>query len=335
MGRSVAPLNRLVPAVALLLAAAAVGTTVLLRDDDPTAAVGDALRIVYAVEDVTTQERTVEVVEVERPVRSRRLAGDNGSATTDEGVFDRVDGRWRQVAVVPPGEVGADLRLPAALSWAEGHLLASRDGTGTVAGRRCTWWLTREPLDIAVVAPATAADRTRSCVDAAGLLLADNWRSGGRDLRRRTATEVHALDAVNVFDGATPAPLQAGLVLTVVRPQDGPADDLVVLAAPPGLTLEVAVQFGDLDPGTKDVVRRTVRTVYAGQGELVVVDQVRGPAEARGVPVAVSSLGSGRAQATGGGIVVTVPLGPDQLLRVRSSLPYDELIAWLSSVRRR
>jgi hypothetical protein len=56
--------------------------------------------------------------------------------------------------------------------------------------------------------------------------------------------------------------------------------------------------------------------------------------DARGAAVDAGALGRGRVQATGGGLVVTVPLGPDQALRVRSSLAYDELVGWLRGLRR-
>lgn len=335
MARTLAPLNRRTrAAAALLLAAAATGGVLLLRDEPAPAAVGDRFRITYDVVDRTTGRTVTEVQEVDRPLRSRWLTGDSGSATTEGGVYDRADGVWRQLAAVPPGEVGQDLRLSTALQWARGQGLAESAGTATVAGRRCTWWLTREPLDLAAFAAASGEDRTRSCVDDAGLLLAEQWRAGGRDLRRRTATEVRPLQRLDVFDGSTPQPLAPGLVLTAVQPERGPVDDLVRLTPPPGLSWLTGARTADVQPGTTDVTSRSVRAVYAGGGQVVVVDQVRGPVEARGTQVRIGRLGTGQVQATGGGLVVTVPLGEEQALRVRSSLPYDVLVGWLSGLAR-
>ena len=333
MARTVPPLTRLVPAVLLLLAAAGAGTAALvLRDDE--AAAGPAYGITYAVEDLSSGKRTEETVEVDPPLRSRRVMGTVGSATTEQGVYDLADGTWRQVAAVPPAEVGQDLRLTAALEWAAAQGLAVADGTGTVAGRRCTWWLTRDPLDVGAFAPATETDRARSCVDDEGRLLADLWRSGGRELRRRTATQVRALRSVDVFGGLTPEPLPAELTLTAVERVDAAVDDLVTLTAPQGLSLRAAARVSELVPGTTDVQRRFVRAVYDGDAGLVVVDQVRGRVEPRGPQVRLP-LGTGQVQATGGGLVVIVPLGPEQALRVRSSLPYDDLLAWLTTLQRR
>ena len=335
MARTLPPLNRrTLVAAALLLAAAGAGAALLARDDPAPAVVGDRFRITYDVVDRTTGRTVTEVHEVDRPLRSHWLTGDSGSATTEAGVYDRAGGAWRQLAAAPPGEVGQDLRLAAALHWAHEQGLAQPDGTATVAGRRCTWWLTREPLDVAAFAAASGEDRTRTCVDGSGLLLAEEWRAGGRDLRRRTATDVRPLDRVDVFDGATPQPLAPGLLLTAVQPEQQPVSDLVTLTAPPGLTFRTGARSSDLQPGTTEVLRRSVRAVYSGGGDLVVVDQVRGPVEARGAAVELGRLGTGQVQATGGGLVVTVPLGPEQALRVRSSLPYDALVGWLSGLAR-
>jgi hypothetical protein len=336
VGRAVAPLNRIWVAAALVALAAVTGAAFLLRRNDAGGGdTGSGIQVRYDVVDLTTQQRTVETVELQRPLVSRRVSGATGSATTERGVFGRFDGHWRQVAATPPGEIGQDLRLAAALAWARGHGLAAQDGTGRVAGRPCTWWLTKEPLDVAAFAAATADDRARTCVGADGLLLADTWRGGGSDLRRRTATQVRRIRSVDALDGETPPALNPELVLTVVERLDAPANDLVRLTPPAGLRARAACRWSDLAPGTTDVTRRAVRAVYADDSDVLVVDQLRGPADAPGVPAELGALGQGRVQATGGGLVVTVPLADQQLLRVRTSLPYDALLAWLRTLRRR
>jgi hypothetical protein len=333
VGRSVAPLTRRLLAAGLVAGVVGAAAVVLITRD--VASTGSGIRLTYAVEDLTTRVRTTEVVEVDGPLRSRRLTGSTGSATTERGVFDRRDGRWRQVAITPPGEVGQDLRLSSALAWAADQRLAARDGTGTVAGKPCTWWLTREPLDIASVAPATSVDRTRSCVDADGRLLADTWRAGGRDLRRRTATEIRRVRP-DVLDGMAPEPLPAALRLTAVETLVKPVDDLVVLTPPAGWELLTAARFSELEPGTTEVRRRTVRAIYASGTDVMVVDQIRGPGEAPGQPILpVPALGTGHVQATGGGLVVTIPLGVDERLRVRTSVAIDDVAEWLQAQVRR
>jgi hypothetical protein len=110
---------------------------------------------------------------------------------------------------------------------------------------------------------------------------------------------------------------------------------LVQLTSPPGLSLRSACRWSDLEPGTTAASRRAVRAVYADERDVLVVDQIRGPVEARGLEVALPGLGTGQLQATGGGLVLTVALGPDQALRVRTSLGHDALLAWAAGLRRR
>lgn len=338
MARPVAPLNRLAAAAALLVGAAAVAGLVLLRDEETTerGPASSGSRVTYDVVDVATGARTTEVVEVDRPQASRRLLpGGGGSATTDSGVFDRVDGHWRQLAVVPPGEPGQDLQLTASLAWAETVGFARRDGAGTVAGTGCTWWLTREPLDVGSVAAATATDRARSCVDETGRLLADSWRAGGRDLRTRTATRVERLARLHPFDGSTPAPIVAGLTTTAVEQLPTPTADLVVDPVLPGAVVTAAVRYLDVAPGSTEIVRRVQRTVLSRDGALVVLDQVReqqAVAPRGDAEVELGPLGRGRVRATGGGLVVEVAVGTG-LVRVRSGLPLADVTAWMRTLQ--
>lgn len=333
MARTVARLNRLLPAGVVLGLAAAGGLVVLGPDDEPATA--DGYRITYDVVDASTGRRATEVVEVDRPYASRRvLPGGAGSATTPAGVFDRADGRWRQLAVVPPGEPGQDLQLAAPLAWGEPAGLARRDGTGSVAGLRCTWWLTREPLDTGVLAPPTTDDRARSCVDDAGRLLADTWRAGGRGVRTRTATTVEPIAELDPLDGTQAVPVDPRLVTTAVEELPAPAVDLVSFRALPRSSVVAAVRYVEVAPGSAEVQRRVQRTVLTRDGVVVVLDQVREAVARSPVgdrDVALGALGSGRVRGTGGGLVVEVAVGPG-LLRVRSGLPLGELVGWLRTL---
>lgn len=333
MARTVARLNRLVPIGLALGLVATGGWVVLSRDEEPSASGG--YRIVYDVVDLSTGRRASEFVEVDRPDASRRVSQDGaGSATTSSGVFDRVDGRWRQLAVVPPGEPGQDLQLAAPLAWAETAGLAHRDGSGSVAGLRCTWWLTREPLDTGVVAPAAAADRARSCVDDAGRLLADTWRAGGRELRSRTARTVEAVAELDPLDGQRAAPVDPRLVTTAVEELSAPTPDLVRFTLLPGSSVVAAARFVEVVPGGAEVERRVQRTVLLRDGAVVVLDQVREPVARAPLgdrDVDLGALGTGRVRGTGGGLVVEAAVG-DGLLRVRSGLPLAQLAGWLRTL---
>lgn len=332
MGRSVAPLRRSL--LALVLAGAAGAAALVARDGAPPAPAerprAEGYRIGYDVTDLvagTTSQEVVEVGEVAGGTASRRLlpAG-GGTATTPSGVYDRVDGTWRQLVAVAPGETGSDLRLTATLAWAEGVGRARQDGTGTVAGTGCTWWLTREPLDAAPVAAATAADRARSCVDAAGRLLADTWRAGGTDLRTRTATSVTALDRLDPLDGQSPAELDPRLRTSAVQRADPQGDP------PPGCSWTVAARVLEAAPGTTDLARTTTRQVADCDGQPVVLDRLSGrdlAAPAGDEPLLVGTR-PGRARGTAGGVVVEVADGQD-LLRLRTAAPLGSVLGWLAA----
>lgn len=341
--------------MAVAVAGASGGALWRLRssDDGPNPAVASSYRVVYRVEDLTGAAPRVqtETVEVVRPFRSRRrlAAGPppggtalGGNSTTEHGVYTiRDDGRAQQVAVAAPGEAGNDLRLVTSLAAAERRGLARRDGSGEQAGRPCTWWVTREPLDTADAAVASAADATRSCVSPAGLLLADSWRLGGREVRRRTAVTVAeqaTLAGLAAFGTATPEPLPATLVTTVVQRQSVTSDG----PQPGGLPQVAAALVTELTPlaTPPSPERRTTRRVYADGNDIVVEDRVRffvGTAQPRaGSPVSLGGeLGTGQLRATPGGLVVEAVLPDGQLLRVRSSLPESVLVDWLRDVTAR
>ncbi|MEO6206154.1 MAG: hypothetical protein ABIO67_12360 [Mycobacteriales bacterium] len=335
MGRTVAPLSRRGVAVLLVALAALVAAFGLFSSNDVVSPeAGSVTRLTYAVEDLVAAARTTEVVQLEGPLRSRQVTDFGGSATDERAVYQRVGDSWREVAAVLPGEVGAQQHAAAALRWAEGQRLARRDGVGSFLGRTCTWWLTREPLDLGAVAPATDADRARSCVNPDGLLFADTWRAGGRDLRTRSLTDYAHQTGLALLDGRSPGPLPSALITTVVSERTEPRSDLVVPVPPPGLALLLAAGSIDVVPGSTEQVRRTERAIYASSGNLLVLDQIRGAYDSRGSDVVLPGLGTARIQATLGGLVVSVRLAPDQYLRVRSSLPYDATFGWLSGLQR-
>ena len=319
------------------VAAAAVVWTSRRADQASTDGVrGSAYRITYRVEQGVSGPATTEVLEVDPGRVSRRLLPSGGAATTESGVYDRTgDGTWRRLAVVAPGEAGHELQLGAPLAWAESAGRAARDGTGEVAGIACTWWLTARPLDVGTFSAATEQDRVRSCVDDAGRLLADEWRGGGRDLLRRTATAVEAIRMVDVFDGGQPSSIDPRLGTTAVETRSAAGEDVVVVTAPPGGALRVAVRLVEVAPGTVEAVRRAERAVFVGGGIVTVVDQIRS-AEARqprgDADVDLGPLGTGRISGTAGGLVIEVPVG-GAVVRVRSGLALDALVPWLSRLQ--
>ncbi len=332
-------------------------TYLSLRDaSGPAAVAGGALptrspaayRIVYRVEDPAASPVavTTDVVEVVRPHRSRlaHYAGPppggarrGGSLTLERGTFLLDDqGRARLVQAVAPGESGADLRLATTLAFAERRQQVRRDGTGEVAGRSCTWWLSREPLDVANPAAATDTARVRSCVDDAGLLLADTWSLDDHVVRTRTAVEVAEAADLGEQSFTPPPPGEPPAVAAVVRLVAAPVEPGVGLRLrpPTGLSLVSAatVLLGDARTGQTF----TRRAVYGGAQDLLVVDQVRAQAEPPaigvGEPVALGPVGPGVVRATPGGLVIEAMTPGHELLRIRTSLHEDVVLTWLRSL---
>jgi hypothetical protein len=342
--------RRAIAAIAALLAIAAAAVVFVATDSDPSPArdAPGGYRVVYRIEDRTENPARIstEVVEVARPLRSRRSirpgappggATTGGSITTEDGVYAvGTDNTVQQVAVVLPGEPGSDLRLTTSLASAARRSLARRDGTGTVLGRECDWWVTRGPLDTDSPSPATAGDRVRSCVDAVGLLLEDDWISADRPLRHRVAVELDPapdLSGTEIFAGVSPKAIPDRIRSTVVAAGQRP-DWLV----PPSGLRELRVARGtDFDPSDlpPQAQRITDRTVFASEHDFAVVDVVEdllaAPALGTGAELRLGRNGSARLRPTPAGLVVEL-LGGQRLIRVRTSLSEDVLVAWLSGL---
>ncbi len=282
-------------------------------------------RIVY---DVTSRTGRGEIVEV-TPTRTRKVTTRNGApaggtALAEDGLYVRGSAGWTETQVALPGDPGDAMVLRTALASAEPRGLARRDGTGTVAGRECTWWVTNVPFDGGPLAAATASSRARSCVDRVGLVLADSWVADGKVVRSRRATEVTLtadLAGSRLFDDVTPKPLLARLRTTVVSPRAKP-----VVAAPPGLVAERSVDA--VEPG-----RRRARTVFRGGGDAAVVTDATGSSSlGTGTAVDVGVLGTAVLRSTLGGIVVEVLRPNGHVLQVRTSLAEDVVLRWLRSL---
>lgn len=348
MGRSGTPLSRRTGTALAAFALVALATVVVVvtRDDSGTSPqTRSGFRVVYRIEDHSgsTPRVTTETVEVDRPYRSRRTVRDGdtlsgGSIVTETGVYTvAADGGVQLVAEVLPAEAGSDLRLATSLAWAAGRALVQRDGSGSVLGRACTWWVSRSPLDTATLNPATTDEITRNCVDDSGLLLEDEWRIGNELKRRRRATEVGTapdLSGAAVFAGATPKPLPAALRITVVEP----AAPSTWLVAPPGLRADRTARATEFDPTVTppEPMRVTARTVFTSATDVVLLDEIRSfsgpPRLGDGTAVSLGLAGRGVGRATPAGLVIELVRG-DRLYRVRGSVAAELLVAWLTGLQ--
>lgn len=345
-------LSRTARAVLLVTA----GTALAACSSSSTPPPGPAsVRVVYRVEDSAQQPVRVTTVVVEDAPpyrgRTRTLDGpppggtDLGGAAYDEThqYLLGANGSVRTARDVAAGFAGTAHHLDVALASAERHRLVRRLGTATVAGRACTTWLSRDPLDSGPFAAATAADSTRSCVAADGLLLRDTWTLHGRLVRTRTAVSVGrgpSLAGSGLLSGHTPAP----------APSSGPVEQVKVVTrqvlltalavpeppAPQGLSPDRQAAVIELDPDGQVGAEGGVLTWTDGT-RLLVLDLRRGlthrlvpPTD--GVPVRLDGTRSARLTPTSYGLHLTFGAGAF-VVTVSTDLPEDALLAWAASLQ--
>lgn len=344
--------NRTARAVLLLLAA---GTALAACSSHPAPARGPAsLRVVYRVEDSAQQpvRVTTLVVDDAPPYRgrTRTLAGpppgttDLGGTASDEGHQYLLDpsGAVRTVMAVAPGFAGTGTGLAEALPAAQRHGLARPVGTARVAGRSCTQWLSKDPLDSAPVTAATADERTTSCVDAGGLLLQDSWTLHGRLVRTRTAVSVGpgpSLAGSGLLSGRTPAPAPtsaaAEQVKVVARAVLLQALAVPEPPAPPGLSPDRDSAVLQLDPDGRPGVEGGVLTWTDGH-RLAVLRLERGLTHrvtppTTGVLVHLDASRTARLTVTSVGLRLTFEQG-SFVVTVAADLPESTLLTWAASL---
>ncbi|HUR14493.1 MAG TPA: hypothetical protein VM097_08365 [Mycobacteriales bacterium] len=338
-------------AVLLLLAAGTALAACSSSDDSPPAA--SSVRVVYRVEDRAQEPVRVTTVIVEDAPpyrgRSRTLAGqppgttDLGGTAWDEArVYLLTPGGARVVQAVPPGFSGTARGLDVSLASALRHGLVRSTGTRQVAGRSCTEWVSKDPLDSAAFGPASATDRTTSCVDADGLLLAESWTLHGRLARTRTAISVGRgadLSGTALLSGREPVP----------APTSGPGERVQVVSravllkalavaeppAPQGFSPDREAAVIQLDPDGRIAVEGGVLTWVNGQ-RLLVLRLERGLVRpltppTRGVVVPLDGARSARLTATSVGLRLSFGQG-SFVVTVTADLPEDALLAWAGSL---
>lgn len=317
------------------------------------AAADRSSRIVYQVVDLTgpTPIRSTMTVEVQPPylARSVSAAGPSslgGFAWDENGVYTvGPDGAVQQSEFVPPGFPGPASHLELALPVAARQQLVTRLGVGSLLGQPCTRWLSEQPLDGARFTPATAQDRTESCVDEAGRVLSERWLVGGALVRTRTATSIGngpSLADNGLFHGRPPAPLTEGKSSYVVRRSTAvELSRLLGVPQPPGpagLSAGLAAAVLEVDSSGQGFTREGAVFTWS-QGAVLAVLRVdrdlrpARPAQARGERVGLGALGTGQLEPVLAGLRVSA-VGPRGLrLVATANLAEPDLLRWLRTVR--
>ncbi|MDQ1688050.1 MAG: hypothetical protein QOK42_1025 [Frankiaceae bacterium] len=294
---------------------------------------------------------TVEVTDVDRPYRARTVRSAEGHsvggvAWTESGVYQvRPDGSTQQVSPSWPAAPGPDSHLDVALPVAlRQHLVRQASGS-EVLGRRCTGWLSKQPLDGAPFTAPTPGERTTSCVSAEGVILSDSWTRDGKVLRARVATALGPPAALTDRRLFAPSPTPAPANLSGFSVTPSTESELTRLiptadpAPPPGMHSDKAVAVLDIDRSGEApaVTREGAVLTWVGAGHLVEAKYGRDlrqptPAPTGGAPIKLGLLGTGRLTPVLAGLRVDV-LGPKGLLlTVISDLPEAQLLAWMRSL---
>ena len=338
-------MRRWVAAGLAVVVAAAVALVVLLHHETP-APRRTGLTVTTEVTETSTGATRREVVDVDRPYRARlRTFAADGTPTggfiwTESGLFTITASGVQRSQDVAPGRPGPDSYVDVALPVAESQGLVRRDGTGSVVGRACTWWLSRLALDSVPLELPSGGDRVRSCVDAEGLVLSARWTVGGRLAVVRQVTAVGpgpALTDKELFGGPAPT---GGLGLTKVRQLDTPpVPPLALTAAPPGEGWSFSRGAVTATLGRPDgpAVADSDRTTYVQDDRLAVLDESQdlvSPPEAlsTGEPVALGELGQGRLSAGYDGLSLRFLRPNGVVVTLTGALTRAQLLAWARSL---
>src|SRR5437763_7240079 len=300
---------------------------------------------------------TTEDLSVHRPFEASDTITDSSGATISS-VTTRLGRQRIQAAGADPtvlevaaAAASADTRLDAVAGDAAAHHALTMAGTDTFVGRQCHVVRTRAPLaSTALDMRPTKAEHTDTCVDDAGLVLAERVVSHGKLVRQKVATKVDATPAPTNRFATTgthlPRARGGGVTVTVSDDSRPPGIAFWQGARPPaGFThlarLAVALPTPPTPPaGSQNVspVITAIDDVYIRGGDVVVVEQGETLAGehvpiSTGTRVDLGPLGSGQLVRSGLANSVTAqPLNRTSYVRVTGTLRPAALIRIAASL---
>ena len=314
-----------------------------------------AYRIVYRLEERTGGEvrESTDKVWVRRPFESR-LETWRGAPPGDEKVSTQVGAfalRRNEspaadpvVIGVPPSTAPSDVRLLPALAAAETAGLLERREVRQVLDRRCQVYRSGQLLSASVLRPPVDDEYTDSCVDAAGLVLEELLVLDGEVVSRRIAVEVEEdpeLDDGLFVTGRRTLEVRDGGGL-VRRMTEGlpPGEFLRYDPASIPAGFERLGRFNVIpsqpenfsDPSREGARETSFADVFVRGPDFLVLDQggtLQGVDPFTEDPVSpradLGPYGSGEVRLSGLVLEVRVKRSGGRFLRVRGTLPLDEL----------
>ena len=325
--------------------------------------VPDRYRVTYQVDTghPLGSSRSTQELSVNRPFESRLITRDargkhellNDETTALGRQKIASTGQSPQIFALPADLAGTDVRLDVALSAliAEGRVVERE--RRAVLGRPCQVYRSSGPLASGSLTKPTAKDFTDSCVDAAGLVLAEVQRSGGKVTRQEVATAVdeHPTFDTGLFTAGEPTipGSRGGGTFKAVDPTLGPSGRAYALDTPPagftflGRYVDVSGTKTDAFGAPSPTRRAGFSDVWVRGRDVVILDQGGvnvGPApftpDPSGQPVDLGLLGSGQT-ITSTRLQVVRSLvaggGNGAYVRVAGTIPVDQLAALARSLR--
>ena len=318
-------------------------------DPAPPLVVGDVpdrYRITYRVETADAPDST-DVLVVDRPFDSRLETGSSTQVSTFRRVSFTGAGAAPVIVAQPPAPAASDLRLDLVLP----NDVVETRGRRTVAGRPCQVYRSGVPLSTGALSPPTDDEHTDTCVDEAGLLLAEEYVVDGDVVLARTATEVELSPDVDAADFAigdptVPVDRGGGSVLEVEATSRREGSFWELAEPPAGFRhrgrYAVVPPQADVfaDPTREGELVASASDVYVRGHDVVVVDQgatLRGAEAFPPTPGArvesIDGLGDAEVLLLPRGPEVRVRLDGGRFVRVFGTVPTDDLLAIARSLR--
>jgi hypothetical protein len=297
-----------------------------------------------------------EVLSVQRPFTASDLtyagavaprSGDSataGNMSTPTGLY-AVDAQGvRVVSGRQPGPPSGDQFVGAALSeLASRGLAKDLSTTATIAGRRCSVYRFAGPPSGPVAPYSDAADHDDLCFDADGLELSESWTYRGAIVLQRTAVSVRTSTHA-VADASLPAPpslagaVAAGKGGATITPDAHPTTFIAPPPTPSGFTPSgTAVDFALSDPqNPSQTVATSVVWAFTRGPRVITVEA--GGERSGGLPwnvgdtiarnTRLAGLGPASSVVRSDGVELRIDLGGGAWVRVRGTVPLDELITY-------
>jgi hypothetical protein len=293
-----------------------------------------------------------EVLSVRRPFTASDLTytgavaprnGDSataGNMSTPTGLY-AVDAQGvRLISGRQPGPPSGDQFIGAGLNELLSRGLAEDLGTtATVAGRRCTLYRFAGPPSGPVAPYDHAADHDDLCFDADGLELSESWTYHGAIVLQRTAVTVRT-----GADAALPTPpslagaIPAGHGGATITPDAHPSTFIAPPPSPSGFAPSgAAVDFALSDPQhPSQTVATSVVWAFTRGPRVITVEA--GSERGGGLPwndgdtvarsTRLTGLGAASTVVRSDGFELRIDLGGGAWVRVRGTVPLDDLVAY-------